>query len=90
MLRCLSCNGILTKSEAKCYSCGEVSPGQPNKKVRGNGLTMVATVAFYLSIGITIFSLFSDHAPPVALCLPVTLVLMFVKSSADQIKKNRA
>ncbi len=90
MLRCLSCNGILAKSEKVCYSCGEAIPSdaQDKSKAKAGGFNKVVSVLFYLSVALSVFTLFSDHAPPLGVCLPVTLVLLFVKSSADQNKKN--
>ncbi len=89
MLRCLSCNGVMTKTEVKCYSCGEPAPWTVKQKVKGKGFTKLATVLFFASALLTVCSFFSDHTPPVMVCVAVTLVLLFVKSSADQLGKNR-
>jgi hypothetical protein len=90
MQRCLSCNGIMTKSETVCYSCGDktglVATGA---KASRSGFTLVVSAVFYLSIGLTGVSIFTSFGPPLAVCVPITLVLMFVKSSADQLKKNQ-
>lgn len=79
----------MSKTDAACYSCGEANPGKLKQKGKGNSFATAASVLFFMSIGLTIFSLFSEHAPPVSLCLAVSLVLLFVRSSADQFKKNR-
>jgi hypothetical protein len=86
----MSCNGIMTKAETVCFSCGEKTGlGATTTKVSRSGFNLVVSVVFYLSLGLTVLSLFSNYAPPLAVCIPMTLVLMFVKSSADQIKKNQ-
>ena len=86
MLRCSSCNGILTKAESTCYTCGaKQDDGKPKTK---GGFSTVASGMFYLSLGLTVLSIFTSFAPPLAVCIPVTLILLFVKSSADQLRKN--
>jgi len=88
MLRCLSCNGILQKSETVCYSCGEKIDGAAKAKSKGSFYS-VAAMLFYISLGATGLSIFTKFGPPLAVCVPATIVLMFVKSSADQVKKNQ-
>jgi len=86
----MSCNGIMTKAETVCYSCGEKTGlVATSAKASRNGFNMVVSVVFYISLGLTVVSLFTNYAPPLAVCVPITLVLMFVKSSADQLKKNQ-
>jgi len=88
MLRCASCNGILTKTEAVCYSCGEKTGlGLENRK--SAGFYTVASIVFYISLAMTGLAIFTKYGPPLAVCGPVTVVLLFVKSSADQLKKNQ-
>jgi hypothetical protein len=92
MLRCLSCNGILQRTESVCYSCGEAVPGGAKDKSKGKGMGgfgSIVSLLFYLSLGMTVARIFSDHVPPFAVCLPATLILLFVKSSAIEVKKNR-
>lgn len=89
MLRCSSCNGILTKAEKVCYSCGSAIEQNAEQKAKGGGFNIVVAAVFYMSLGLTLLSLFTNYAPPLSVCIPITLVLMFVKSSADQLKKNQ-
>ena len=86
MLRCPSCNGILTKAESTCYTCG-TKLAEDKSKSKG-GFSTVASGMFYLSLGLTVLSIFTSFAPPLAVCIPITLILLFVKSSADQLRKN--
>ncbi len=87
MLRCQSCNGILTKAETVCYTCGEKTGAA--EKTKGAGFSTVASIVFYISLGLTGLSIFTNFAPPLSVCIPITLVLLFVKSSADQLRKNQ-
>lgn len=89
MLRCTSCNGILTKTEKTCYSCGAAIEQNAEQKSKAGGFNLVVSVVFYISLGLTALSLFTNYAPPLSVCIPISLVLMFVKSSADQLKKNQ-
>lgn len=88
MLRCPSCNGILTKTETVCYSCGEKTVPS-NERAKGVGFNTVASIVFYISLTLTVVSIFSNYAPPLSVCVPVTIILLFVKSSADQLRKNQ-
>ena len=87
MLRCASCNGILTKTETVCYSCGEKTGH--SEKPKGGGFDTVASVVFYIALGLTAVSMFTKFGPPLSVCVPATVILLFVKSSASQLKKNQ-
>lgn len=87
MLRCQSCNGILAKTETVCYSCGEKTVQV--EKAKGDGFNTVASVVFYIALGLTGLSMFTKFGPPLAVCVPATIILLFVKSSASQLKKNQ-
>ena len=89
MLRCTSCNGILTKAETVCYSCGEKTAAATPGKSKATGFSRVASVLFYIAIGLTGLSIFTRYGPPLAVCVPVVVVLLFVKSSADQLSQNQ-
>jgi len=87
----MSCNGILTKSESVCYSCGEkvADGGAHAAKAKSIGFNTLVSIVFYISLAMIGVSIFTSFGPPLSLCVPVTLVLLFVKSSADQQKKNQ-
>ncbi len=46
-------------------------------------------LAFFASIGLTIASLFLDFTPSFVKCIACTVILLFVKKSADQMSENR-
>ena len=87
MLRCSSCNGLLAKNEKVCFSCGTKTDHEagPTKI----GFHTLVAVFFYMCLGLTILSIFTSFGPKLSLCVPVTVILLFVKSSADQQNKNQ-
>jgi uncharacterized paraquat-inducible protein A len=54
MLRCQSCDGILTKTEAVCYQCGDPVPG--HEKSKWTLLPMLLIAALILTLGFTAYS----------------------------------
>jgi len=88
MLRCSSCNGLLAKGEKACYSCGNKTGLEAAATTKIGFHTLVA-VFFYICLAMTILSIFTSFGPKLSLCVPVTVILLFVKSSADQQNKNQ-
>jgi hypothetical protein len=54
MLRCQSCDGILTKTEVVCYQCGDPVPG--HAKSGGVFFPMLLVLALILSLGFTAYT----------------------------------
>jgi MFS superfamily sulfate permease-like transporter len=91
MTRCLSCNGILKSKEKSCYGCGTAAVEV--KRNGGNRFASFVTALFIASALLTVasmFAYFSDRTPPFSACLAATVVLMFVKRSADQFKTKES
>jgi hypothetical protein len=61
MTRCLSCNGILTKNETVCYSCGDPAP--EHSKSTGGLFSLLVALAFIVSLGFTAYWLLSGRMP---------------------------
>jgi len=53
MLRCESCDGILTKNEKHCYQCGDPVPGQAKS---GGIFTFLFTAVLIGSLGFAAYS----------------------------------
>lgn len=89
MERCLTCNGILRKGEAACFTCGESTP----KTVRGTSMAkrfaVVITVVFFGSVLLTAASFFTPYTPPFAACLASSVILLFVKRTADATSERK-
>jgi hypothetical protein len=88
----------MMKSEIVCFACGESTLSKVKRMSKGKGLTTVAASTFYLSVGLIVVSLLKDHdfgvdllsthAPPITVCLPLSLALFLLKRSMDENKKN--
>jgi hypothetical protein len=90
MLRCGSCSGLLAKGEKVCFSCGSKTAYADSPKQTKVGFHTLVTVFFYICLAMTLLSIFTSFGPKLSLIAPVTLILAFVKSSADQQHKNQA
>ena len=53
MIRCLSCDGILTRNEAVCYRCGDPAPEQAKS---GGFFRLILAVGLIASLGFTVYS----------------------------------
>ena len=89
MTRCLACNGILKEGETVCYACGDGVSKDVNKTHWSKRVSAMITLTFIASLGLTGFSFFSDRTPPFTVCLAVSVILLFVKRSADQLRERR-
>jgi hypothetical protein len=90
MMRCRNCNGSLQKEETKCYVCGTELAVDPSKVTARDRFRSGVKVGFYFSAVLTVASLFlSDYTPSFTKCLTATVILLLVKSSADQMFENR-
>jgi hypothetical protein len=92
MTRCSSCNGILQKGEKNCFGCGEATVSKSNAKgaLRKN-IASLLTLTFFASLALTAASFFfADRTPPFIACLTSSIILLFVKRSADQTSERKA
>ena len=53
MIRCESCDGILTKHEVVCYRCGDPVPGRAKS---GSFLPIFFALALIVTLGFTAYS----------------------------------
>jgi hypothetical protein len=88
MTRCLSCNGIMQAKEKSCFGCGAavVVDTKSKGKQRFAGLI---SILFIASLVLTVASLFWDKTPPFVACGAASLILMFVKRSADSFTSSQ-
>jgi hypothetical protein len=90
MNKCVNCNGSLQKEETTCFVCGSAVPVETNKVALRERFRSAVKLAFYGSAVLTVASLFlSDYTPSFVKCLISTVILLLVKSSADQMWENR-
>jgi len=90
MDRCLNCHGTLKKTETECFLCGAKVPRETSQTIFRRRFATVVRIMFFISIPLTIASLFTDYTPSFAKCFATLVVLTFVRNSADQMaeKKN--
>ena len=91
--RCLNCNGILTKTDKICYSCGDKVPkwvtSVPRTKKSG-GFSIVSNIVFFASLGLTAYSLVAENRPPLNVSLAASGVLLAVKLIVDWGSRQRS
>jgi len=90
MMKCANCHGSLQKDEIKCYICGTAVKVDTSQETMKERFCTGVKFAFYGSAILTVASLvLSDYTPSFAKCLASTVILLLVKSSADQMWQNR-
>ena len=88
MQRCKQCESALAKSDTACVHCGElVNPVKPKTNFRGRFGKLV-TVLFILSALLSLVALFTNYVGSFVTCLAVTIVLLMVKKSADEMSSS--
>lgn len=89
MERCRDCNSTIKKDETVCWACGSVC--HQNVPVSGLGKSFCSLIscAFLISAAMTVASLFFEATPPFSKCMTATIVLLLVKSSADQMLEKK-
>lgn len=83
MRRCSDCNSVLMKTETVCGACGHVLGKQKNPGARSK-FSVLVSLALYIALGITAAGFFLEGMPPLSTCVPVCIVLVMIRSSADQ------
>jgi hypothetical protein len=91
MTRCVSCNSILRTDEKACFTCGDAVPKKKHGKSLGKSFASLLTLTFFASLALTAASFFfADHTPPFIGCLAASIILLFVKRSADQTSERKS
>lgn len=89
MDHCRDCNATIKPDETVCWSCGSVCQQNVGASSFGKGFAGLINVAFLISAAITVASLFFDATPPFSKCMTATIILLLVKSSADQMLEKK-
>jgi len=84
MTRCMTCNNLLTRDENVCTACGTSVREEAAAPGVGEVLAKAIDTLFYLSLALTLASIFLPNTPPVSRCAIISAVLMFIKRSAGQ------
>lgn len=85
--RCLNCNGILTRSDSVCYSCGDPVPkwikSSAVPKTKTKRQSVVSNVTFFGSLALAAYSLIAPNKPPLEISLAASGALLLVKLIVD-------
>jgi len=88
MLRCRDCNASLKKDEKECFTCGHPVEVDTRQSTFGRRFAGFIKVVFLISLVMVPLSLFMESMS-FSKCMTTTLVLFFVKSSADQMLEKK-
>ena len=80
----------MRKGEKVCFTCGDSAPKKTKGAPFAKRFARWITFTFLASIALTGFSWFSDRTPPFSACLAASVILLFVKRTADQIAGQRS
>jgi hypothetical protein len=95
MTRCNACNGVITKSDSDCYTCGEPVPGsarlfwrrkRESKDKSPAPVTPISNLLFIASLVLTGVSFLSSQKLP----LPVTATLSGILLTARIVTDRKA
>ena len=89
MQRFKQCDSPLAKIDVNCINCGElvnVVKSTSNFKQRFGTLV---TILFIISAALTVVALFTNYVGSFITCLAVTIVLLMVKKSADEMSSSQ-
>ena len=88
MQRCKQCESPIAKSDVACINCGElVDPVKPKTDFRRH-FGKVVTVMFIISAVLSVVALFTNYVGSFITCIAVTVVLLMVKKSADEMSSS--
>lgn len=74
----------MTAQETECLACGASQTPKSNERDLKHRFRAGVKIFFLLSLVLTAVSIFTDYGPPVITCAAAALVLLLVKSSADE------
>ena len=80
----MQCEATMTPEEMTCLNCGASKKPKSEKTGGRYRFRQAVTIIFFASALLSLVALFTDYGPPFLTCMAVTLVLLLVKSSADE------
>jgi hypothetical protein len=89
MERCKQCESPVAKSDVTCVNCGD--PVNRPVKAKANlrqHFGKIVTGLFILSAALSVVALFTNYVGSFITCLAVTIVLLMVKKSADEMSSS--
>jgi hypothetical protein len=89
MDRCRECNSSIAKHETQCFSCGSAVRKKETGPSMASRFVLFSKIGFILSAIMTVASLVFNATPPFWKCAVCTVVMQFVKSSAEQMAEKK-
>ena len=88
MERCKQCESPLAKEDVNCVNCGSLARPAKSKNLSQH-FGKIVTVLFIVSAALTIVALFTSYVGSFVTLLAVTVALLMVKKSADEMSASR-
>ena len=89
MQRCKQCDAPVAKSDVNCLTCGDLVNAVKTKTDFRQHFGKLVTVMFVISAALTLIALFTNYVGSFVTCLAVTIVLLMVKKSADEMSSSQ-
>jgi hypothetical protein len=88
MERCLDCNGVMSREEKVCLTCG-TKVGAEGSNIAAL-ISCIVSILFYISIAALVTSPFISRGPSFIFCLFMSSALLFaMRTAKDSVKKVR-
>ena len=88
MQRCKQCESPLAKDDLSCVNCGDAVKPEKSKGNYRLRFGKLVTVMFIVSAALTVVALFTNYVGSFITCLAVTVALLMVKKSADEMSSS--
>jgi putative copper export protein len=89
MERCKQCESPLAKEDVNCVNCGSLAKPVKSRANLSQHFGKIVTVLFIVSAALTIVALFTNYVGSFVTLLAVTIALLMVKKSADEMSASR-
>ena len=89
MQRCKQCDSPVAKIDVTCVNCGDLVNEVKSKTNLRPHFGKLVTILFIISAALTVVALFTSYVGSFITCLAVTIVLLMVKKSADEMSSSQ-
>ena len=89
MERCKQCETTLAKEDVNCVNCGSLARPAKSRANLKQHFGKIVTVLFIVSAALTIVALFTSYVGSFVTLLAVTIALLMVKKSADEMSASQ-
>jgi hypothetical protein len=96
MARCNECNGVVTRTDSECYTCGFALPGARRRLWRRAKdskpvppVTPLSNLLFMASLGLTLFSFISPNTMSAPFAATLGGMLFVARMISDRVATKR-